>query len=136
MFSSRKMSWVVLGVMLISTLACAGGAATEAPAVATDLPPAPTVAVATTAPTDAPVDEPTDAPNNTVSTDLGGEIPEVGGLYNVAGQNPDGTTYTGTLEITGHGNVADLVWTFANSDLGIRQPDRSLSCRKLHSSRV
>src|SRR5258706_2748005 len=37
--------------------------------------------------------------------------PDIAGKYNVAGSNPDGTPYRGTLEVISHGDVFQFRWS-------------------------
>lgn len=110
--NSRKLIWVVMMVLVVGSLACAGGAA---PTVAPTLTPAPPPTNTPPAPTPEPA---TDVPQPTADSsatggkkDVGEDV-TVGGLYNVEGTNPDGTTYTGTMDISGQGSVADVYWIF------------------------
>lgn len=109
--SSWKSACLALLVLLMASIACMGGtSATQAP-----------VATNTSAPTDVPatdVPAPTDVPATTAPVDEGGkkdigEEVTIGGTYNVSGTNPDGSTYTGSMEIAGQGTVADVYWVFA-----------------------
>lgn len=57
----------------------------------------------------------TDAPKNTNSattttTSAPAPPPDIAGKYNVAGSNPDGATYKGTLEIIPRGDVYQFRW--------------------------
>jgi hypothetical protein len=54
----------------------------------------------------------TGAPKNTNSTTTNAPAPppDIAGKYNVAGSNPDGGVYKGTLEIIPHGDVYQFRW--------------------------
>ena len=57
----------------------------------------------------------TDAPKNankssTADTNTPAPVPDIAGKYNVAGSNPDGATYRGTLVILARGDVYQFRW--------------------------
>src|SRR5258708_1442476 len=52
-----------------------------------------------------PTNKSTNAPRTSTSTP-----PDIAGSYNIAGTNPTGTLYKGTLQIIPHGNVYQFRW--------------------------
>lgn len=64
-----------------------------------------------TSSTTAKTDVPKNANKSTTSnTNTPAPVPDITGKYNVAGSNPNGTTYKGTLEIFSRGDVYQFRW--------------------------